>query len=293
MSPAWPAPAKLNLFLHVTGRRPDGYHCLQTVFQLIDVCDEISVEVRDDGEIRRPAGLPGVTPDEDLAVQAARLLQRASGCRLGAEIRVQKRIPAGGGLGGGSSDAATVLVALNRLWGLDWPAGRLAELGLQLGADVPVFVHGRSAWAEGVGERLAPIDLPPSWFAVVCPDCAVSTAAVFSDPELTRDTPETTINGFLSTGGRNDCETVVRRRYPAVAAALDWLAVRSGGHGARLTGTGACVFARFETAAEARAVIAALPTGWAGFAARGLAESPLLARASGATRQGGAPPADD
>jgi 4-diphosphocytidyl-2-C-methyl-D-erythritol kinase len=293
MNPAWPAPAKLNLFLHVTGRRPDGYHRLQTVFQLIDVCDEIVVDVSGGGEIRRLAGLPGIDPDRDLAVRAARLLQRASGSRLGAEIRVEKRIPAGGGLGGGSSDAATVLVALNRLWGLDWPAARLAELGLQLGADVPVFVHGRSAWAEGIGERLAPIDLPPSWYAVICPDCEVSTAAVFSDPELTRDTPETTISGFLSAGGRNDCEPVVRRRYPAVATALDWLAARSGGHGARLTGTGACVFARFETAAGARAALAALPTGWAGFAVRGLAESPLLARASCAARQGGASPADD
>jgi 4-diphosphocytidyl-2-C-methyl-D-erythritol kinase len=278
MSRPWPAPAKLNLFLHVTGRRADGYHLLQTAFQLIDVCDEILVEVVPGGAIRRPDGPAGVAPDEDLAVRAARLLQTASGCRLGAELRVRKRIPAGGGLGGGSSDAATVLVALNALWGLDWPVERLAALGLQLGADVPVFVHGRSAWAEGVGERLVPIDLPAAWYLVVCPDCAVSTAEIFSAPELTRNTPETTISGFLSAGGRNDCEPVVRRRYPAVAAALDWVSARSGDYPAKLTGTGGCAFAAFGTEGEARAALAGLPPRWTGFAARGLAVSPLLAR---------------
>ncbi len=293
MSPAWPAPAKLNLFLHVTGRRPDGYHSLQTVFQLLDYCDELFIEPTGDGAIRRPEGPANVAPEDDLAVRAARLLQQASGCRAGAEIRISKRIPAGGGLGGGSSDAATVLVALNRAWGLDWSAGQLAGLGLQLGADVPVFVHGRSAWAEGVGERLAPVDLPPAWYAVVCPGCAVSTAAVFSAPELTRDTSETTINGFLSGGGRNDCEPVVRHRYPAVAAALDWLSGRAAGGVARLTGTGGCVFARFETAAAAQAALHGLPTGWTGFAARGLAESPLLGRLAAVQGQSGAPPADD
>jgi 4-diphosphocytidyl-2-C-methyl-D-erythritol kinase len=278
MSRPWPAPAKLNLCLHVTGRRADGYHLLQTVFQLIDVCDEDPRRVVPGGAIRRPEGPAGVAPDADLAVRAARLLQTVSGCRLGAELRVRKRIPAGGGLGGGSSDAATVLVALNALWGLDWPVERLAALGLQLGADVPVFVHGRSAWAEGVGERLAPIDLPAAWYLVVCPDCAVSTAEIFSAPELTRNTPETTISGFLSTGGRNDCEPVVRRRYPAVAAALDWVSARSGDYPAKLTGTGGCVFAAFGTEGEARAALAGLPPRWTGFAARGLAESPLLAR---------------
>ena len=282
MSPAWPAPAKLNLFLHVTGRRPDGYHRLQTIFQLLDFGDELFIEPAGDGLIRRPEGPAGVAPESDLAVRAAHLLQQASGVRAGAEIRVHKRIPVGGGLGGGSSDAATVLVALNRLWGLDWPPERLAALGLQLGADVPVFVLGRSAWAEGVGEQLAPVDLQPAWYAVVCPGCAVSTAEVFRDPELTRDTPETTINGFLLGGGRNDCEPVVRRRYPAVAAALDWVAVRSGGSGARLTGTGGCVFARFDGAAEARAALQGLPAGWTGFAARGLNESPLRARLAAA-----------
>lgn len=282
MSRAWPAPAKLNLFLHVTGRRPDGYHLLQTAFQLLDYCDDVFVDVTGDGAIRRLEGLEGVSAEHDLAVRAARLLQSASGCSLGADLRIHKRIPAGGGLGGGSSDAATVLVALDRLWGLDWPVERLAALGLRLGADVPVFVHGRSAWAEGVGERLVPIDLPPAWYLVVCPACAVSTEEIFSAPELTRDTPETTINGFLSAGGRNDCEPVVRQRYPAVAAALDWAAARPGGGGARLTGTGGCVFAEFAAAAPAQAALEQLPAGWTGFVARGLAESPLLARRSAA-----------
>ncbi|NGP54171.1 4-(cytidine 5'-diphospho)-2-C-methyl-D-erythritol kinase [Thioalkalivibrio sp. XN8] len=277
MSPAWPAPAKLNLFLHVTGRRPDGYHRLQTVFQLLDYADEIVLEPRADGVISRSAGLAEVPPEADLAVRAARRLQAAAGVALGADIRVHKRIPAGGGLGGGSSDAATVLVALNRLWGLDWPADRLAALGLELGADVPVFVHGRSAWAEGVGEDLTLVELPPACYLVVCPGCAVSTAAVFAHPELTRDTPETTIKGFVSSGGRNDCEAVVRRLYPEVGTALDWLAARSP-DGARLTGTGGCVFARFETAAAAEGVLAQLPDGWTGFVARGVAASPLLAR---------------
>jgi 4-diphosphocytidyl-2-C-methyl-D-erythritol kinase len=281
MSLAWQAPAKLNLFLHVTGRRADGYHTLQTIFQLLDYCDELLIEPTDDGAILRPEGPAGVAPDDDLAVKAARLLQTESGCRQGAELRVRKRIPAGGGLGGGSSDAATTLVALNRLWELDWSVQRLAALGLRLGADVPVFVHGRSAWAEGVGERLTPVRLPEAWYLVICPDCAVSTAAVFSAPELTRDTPETTISGFLSAGGRNDCEPVVRRRYPAVAEALDWLAEHSGARSPRLTGTGGCVFLDFGSAAAAREVLARLPSRWTGFVARGLANSPLLARIAG------------
>jgi 4-diphosphocytidyl-2-C-methyl-D-erythritol kinase len=283
MSEAWPAPAKLNLFLHVTGRRPDGYHSLQTVFQLLDYCDEIRIEPTADGSIGRPEGLAGIAPEEDLVVRAARLLQAESGCALGAEIRVRKRIPSGGGLGGGSSDAATVLVALNRLWRLGWPVERLAALGLRLGADVPVFVHGRSAWAEGVGERLSPVDLPPAWYLVVCPDCAVSTAEIFADPELTRDSPETTISGFLSAGGRNDCEPVVKRRYPAVAAALDWVAARSRGQPAKVTGTGGCVFAKFAAAADAGAALEGLPPQWTGFVARGIAASPLLARSGAGT----------
>jgi 4-diphosphocytidyl-2-C-methyl-D-erythritol kinase len=284
MSLAWPAPAKLNLFLHVTGRRPDGYHSLQTVFQLLDYCDELDIEVTADGVIRRLAGLEGVDPGADLAVRAARLLKAAAEVNQGACIRIRKRIPAGGGLGGGSSDAATVLVALNRLWGLDWPTYRLAALGGQLGADVPVFVHGRSAWAEGTGEQLTPLSLPPAWYLVICPGCAVSTVAVFADPELTRDSPKTTISGFLLSGTRNDCEPVVRRRYPPVAAALDWLSARLDDRAARLTGTGGCVFADFRSASAAGAILAELPAGWTGFVARGLDESPLLARASAGGR---------
>jgi 4-diphosphocytidyl-2-C-methyl-D-erythritol kinase len=278
MSPPWPAPAKLNLFLHVTGRRADGFHTLQTVFQLLDLCDELWIEPTAGGGISRPVGPDWIAPEQDLVVRAARLLQAESGTGLGAEIRVSKRIPAGGGLGGGSSDAATVLVALNRLWGLEWPARRLAELGLKLGADVPVFVHGRSAWAEGIGEILTPVDTPPAWYLVVCPGSAVSTAAVFADPELTRDSPETTISGFLSAGGRNDCEAVVRRRYPPVAAALDWLGRQHKARPARLTGTGGCVFSAFDSEAAARAPLASLPEGCTGFVARGLTHSPLLAR---------------
>jgi 4-diphosphocytidyl-2-C-methyl-D-erythritol kinase len=277
MSPAWPAPAKLNLFLHVTGRRPDGYHELQTVFQLLDYGDEIFVAPRADGLVLRPEGAAGVPAESDLVVRAARRLQAAAGCRQGAEIRVRKRIPLGGGLGGGSSDAATTLVALNHAWGLAWSQERLAALGLELGADVPVFVHGHTAWAEGVGEKLRPLALPPAWYLVVCPDCAVSTARIFNDPELTRDTPKTTIKGFVSAGGRNDCEPVVRRLYPEVGTALDWLAPRAR-DGARLTGTGGCVFARFDSAAEAEAVLAAMPADWTGFVARGVGESALLAR---------------
>ncbi len=280
MTRPWPAPAKLNLFLHITGRRPDGYHELQTVFQLLDFCDEIHLAPTDDGRITRPAGAAGVSPGEDLAVRAARRLQAAAGVTQGVEIRVHKRIPAGAGLGGGSSDAATVLVALNRLWGLDWPAGRLAALGLELGADVPVFVHGRSAWAEGVGERLTPVALPARWYAVIRPDCHVVTGDVFQAPELTRNSPPTTISGFLSSGGRNDCEAVVRARYPVVGEALDWLGEKTQ---ARLTGTGSCVFAGAPDEAAAGELLEGLPGRWQGFVARGINESPLVGR----SRQGG------
>lgn len=272
----WPAPAKLNLMLRIVGRRADGYHRLQTVFQLLDYGDELRFAVRDDGEVRRLGEVPGVAPEADLAVRAARLLQQETGCRLGAGISVRKRVPLGGGLGGGSSDAATTLLALNHLWGLGLDQDRLAALGLRLGADVPVFVWGRSAWSEGVGEVLTPLDLPDAWYAVVRPPCAVSTAAVFADPELTRNSPVTTMTAFFAGARQNDCLAVVRRRYPPVAAALDWL---DGFGAARLTGTGSCVFAAFEHEADARAVVAALPAGYEGFAARGLNRSPVLALA--------------
>jgi len=274
----WPAPAKLNLFLHIVGRRPDGYHELQTCFQFIDLCDDIRVEVRADGAIRRGAGAPGVAPEADLCVRAAHALQQATGCMLGADIDVVKRIPMGAGLGGGSSDAATCLVALNRLWKLDRPTAELAELGLKLGADVPVFVHGRAAWAEGVGERLTPLYPPDAPiehnYLIIKPNVFVSTKDVFQDPELTRNSPPITIHGFLATGGRNDCLGVVRRRYPEVARAIDWLS-RFGA--ARLTGTGACVFMICE-AAKAREISRQLPPGFEAILARGLNNSPLLER---------------
>jgi 4-diphosphocytidyl-2-C-methyl-D-erythritol kinase len=268
----WPAPAKLNLFLHITGRRDDGYHTLQTVFQFLDRADRLYFVPRADAAIRRYGGPPGVPAEADLCVRAARLLQEATGIRKGVDIYNEKCLPTGGGLGGGSSDAATTLWALNRLWEGALEPAQLAELGLCLGADVPVFLFGHAAWAEGIGEVLTAVDPPQPWYLVVHPAISVSTAAIFSDPELTRDTPRMTIRNFLSGGGHNDCEAIVRRRHPGVAAALDWLDRFSP---ARLTGTGACVFAAFESQAAAQAVERQLPAGWSGFVARGVNRSPL------------------
>lgn len=268
----WPAPAKLNLFLHVVGRRPDGYHLLQTAFQFIDLADELRFFERPSGTVERLGEVPGVPSEQDLAVRAARLLTGHCPGAGGVAVEVRKRIPLQGGLGGGSSDAATVLVALNELWGCGLAPERLAELGLGLGADVPVFVRGRAAWAEGVGERLTPLELPEPVYLVVRPDAEVPTATIFGAPELTRDTPVITIAGFLTTGGRNDCETVVRRRFPAVAEALDWV----GQHATpRLTGTGSCVFAAMPDEASARAALEYLPRRWTGYVVRGLNRSPL------------------
>jgi 4-diphosphocytidyl-2-C-methyl-D-erythritol kinase len=272
---AWPAPAKLNLFLHVTGRRPDGYHEIQTVFQLVDLTDRMWFVPRADGAIRRIEGPAAVPPEADLAVRAARRLQEASGYDRGVDIRIEKRIPIQGGLGGGSSDAATTLVALNEIWGLRLPRSLLAEFGLPLGADVPFFVRGESAWGEGIGERLTPLDLPERHFAIVFPGVGISTADVFQAPELTRKTAKTTIRGFLKAGGRNDCEPVVTGRSPEVRQALAWLAARGE---ARMTGTGSCVFAGFADRAAAEAALAGLPSGWSGFVARGLDRSPLQER---------------
>lgn len=277
MSPGapWPAPAKLNLMLRIVGRRPDGYHLLQSVFQFLDHGDDIVLSVRTDGRVRRVNALPGVATEQDLAVRAARLLQADTGCALGADIEVTKRLPMGGGLGGGSSDAATVLVGLNHLWGTQLDVDRLAALGLQLGADVPVFVRGHAAWAEGVGERLTPVELPEPWYLVVKPPCEVATGAIFQDPELTRNSPLSTIRDFLAGLTVNDCLPVVVKHYPEVAAALAWL----GQYGeARLTGTGACVFAAFEDEAGADTALNALPTGYEAFVARGRNRSPLLER---------------
>jgi 4-diphosphocytidyl-2-C-methyl-D-erythritol kinase len=277
----WPAPAKLNLFLHILGRRPDGYHELQTCFQFVDLCDDISIAVRKDGQIRRGRGAEGVAEEADLCVRAARALQAATGCALGADIEVVKRIPMGAGLGGGSSDAATCLVALNRLWGLERPTAELAALGLKLGADVPVFVYGRAAWAEGVGEKLVPLVAPNAPiegnYLIIKPNVFVSTADVFRDPELTRNSPPITIHGFLASGGGNDCVGVVRRRYPEVAQALDWL---SSFAPARLTGTGACIFAGLETMDRGREIVRKLPPAFDAFLVRGLNDSPLLERLS-------------
>jgi len=271
----WPAPAKLNLFLHVTGRRADGYHELQTLFQLIDLCDTITIALRGDGRIERPAGPANVAPEADLTFRAALALQQATGTSLGAQLRVHKRIPQGAGLGGGSSDAATTLLALNELWNCRLSLDELVLLALPLGADVPVFVQGSSAWAEGVGERLTPVGLPPAWYVIIYPGVGVSTREVFQSPELTRNSPLITIRAFFQSGGRNDCEAVVRARSPEVAAALDWLA-REGS--ARLTGTGSCVFTVRESAADAERLAARVPDRWMSFVARGLNTSPMHER---------------
>ena len=255
-----PAPAKLNLFLHVTGRRADGYHELETVFQLIDWCDRVHLRRREDGRIERLGGLPGVPPETALVGRAARLLQAESGTALGVDLALDKAIPMGGGLGGGSSDAATVLIALNRLWDLGWPDGRLAELGLRLGADVPFFVFGRTAYATGVGERLQALDLPPCWHVVVAPPVAVPTAAAFGAPDLTRDTEPLRIAGLSRDDrvwqGGNDLQPVVVKRYPEVAAALVALKEAAVAAGldparARMSGSGACVFCPAPTEALA------------------------------------------
>ena len=272
---AWPAPAKLNLMLRIVGRRPDGYHLLQTVFQFLDHSDKLWFTLREDGVIAREGEVSGVSSDADLTVRAARLLQQVTKTRQGATIRIIKNLPMGGGLGGGSSDAATVLVALNHYWQTGLSFAELAELGLTLGADVPVFVHGQAAWAEGVGERLTPVELAEPWFVVLKPACHVATGVVFSDPELTRNSPLSTIAHFMKGAGGNDCEAVVYRRYPEVAAAAAGLAQ----HGtARLTGTGACVFTAFPDMAQARRVLAQLSSRWAGLVARGCNRSPLHER---------------
>lgn len=294
----WPAPAKLNLFLHVLGRRADGYHDLETVFQLLDHGDSIRLRDRADSRIVRVNEVPGVAAADDLCVRAACLLAEHAGCQRGADIEIVKRTPMGGGLGGGSSDAATVLVVLDRLWQLDLGVHRLAALGARLGADVPVFVHGHSAFAGGIGERLQPVRVrPEACYAVVTPACTVPTASVFGSPSLTRNTPPSTMRSFLRAGsaaicngvdatqvaclersalarlGRNDCEAVARELYPPVDAALTWLAQRAP---ARLTGTGASVFAAFEDRKQAAAALAGLPEGWTGFTAHGVDRSPLL-----------------
>ena len=270
-----PAPAKLNLFLHVIGRRDDGYHLLQSVFTLIDWADTLHLERRDDGQLVRHDLGPAL-PADDLCLRAARLLQAESGCQHGADISIDKQVPWGAGLGGGSSDAATTLVALDRLWGTGLGRPALQALGARLGADVPFFVFGRNAWVEGIGERLSPLELPPSWYLVLVPPVSVPTAAVFGAPELTRDTEPLKMADFSAHGGsgvfKNDLEPVVALRYPPVREHLDWLSTQGGG---RLTGSGACVFARYSDRESAEAVHGRLPAGMKGFVARGLEKHPL------------------
>lgn len=270
-----PAPAKLNRMLHIVGRRQDGYHELQTLFQIIDLCDFLSFTHRQDGVIELVTPVAGVAHDDNLIVRAAKLLQQHSGTPLGASITIEKHLPMGGGLGGGSSNAATVLVGLNHLWQLGHSPTTLAALGLTLGADVPVFVRGHSAWAEGVGEQLTQATLDTPWFVVIHPGVSVSTPAIFQDPELTRDSLPITMARALQGGvveWRNDCEAIVRKRYPPIAEALDWLAQHAP---SRLTGTGACLFAAFDSQKSAQTVAERANQRWQAWVARGLNTSPL------------------
>ncbi|EAQ98966.1 4-(cytidine 5'-diphospho)-2-C-methyl-D-erythritol kinase [Congregibacter litoralis] len=284
------APAKLNLFLHITGQRPDGYHNLQTLFQLLDFGDELTFSVRDDDQIKlhcEDGVLEDLAPEDNLIVRAAQLLQDnakdsppahgGEGCR-GADIHLLKRLPAGGGLGGGSSDAASTLLALNQLWELNLSIDVLADLGRQLGADVPVFVRGHSAWAEGIGEELEPVELTERWFLVIHPGCHVSTKGIFSHPQLTRDTPAITMAAFFTGPTRNDFENLVRCLAEPVDKALIWL--EKFGE-ARMTGSGACVFASFDSEAQAKAVLQEVPGQWQGFVARGVNRSPVREQLDG------------
>ena len=267
----WPAPAKLNLCLHIIGRRDDGFHDLQTIFQLLDHGDELRFHIRDDGLIRREPLADGL-PIEDLSVRAARCLQEATGTEAGVDIEVVKKVPVGSGLGGGSSDAATTLLALNRLWRLELDTKTLNKLGLSIGADVPAFVGGRSAYAEGTGERLSPLDLPGRWYCVLVPPVRVLTARIFNDPELTRDTPRRTIPGLLTGEVRNDLEPVTCRQYPIVGRCLQWL---RGFGDARMTGSGSGLFVEVPDRDRGLEILAQAPSGCGGFVAHGINHHPL------------------
>jgi len=266
-----PAPAKLNLFLHIIGRRRDGYHLLQTVFQLLDHGDELRFDSDAGGAITLDAQLPGVPVEDNLVYRAALALQRFSATPLGARIRLVKRLPSGAGLGGGSSDAATTLLGLNKVWNLGLDLHQLAAIGLQLGADVPVFVHGHSAWAEGVGDQLVALELPECWYLVLYPGCRVDTGEIFSHRELTRNDLAITIRAFLEAGGRNSCQAVVEALYPEVGKARQWL---DNFAPAQMTGTGSCLFARFDSQSAARRVLDSMPGQWEGFVASGVNVSP-------------------
>jgi 4-diphosphocytidyl-2-C-methyl-D-erythritol kinase len=280
----FPAPAKLNLMLHVVGRRPDGYHLLETVFRFIDYADSVGLAVRADGRIHRVCEVAGVAEADDLTVRAALALQQATGCALGADIDLIKRIPQGGGLGGGSSDAATVLLALNRMWQTGLSRGALQQIALGLGADVPVFVFGQTAFASGIGEKLTALAAEPAWYVVLVPPVAVGTRDVFQAPDLTRDSPATKIAGFAGPHyrfprlpGRNDLEPVVMARFPAVSEHLAWLRQLAP---AAMSGSGACVFAAFATEAAAQAVFAQRPAPMQGFVAAGLDRHPMQSYAA-------------
>ncbi|MCW9013535.1 MAG: 4-(cytidine 5'-diphospho)-2-C-methyl-D-erythritol kinase [Gammaproteobacteria bacterium] len=277
MTRRWPAPAKLNLFLHITGRRSDGYHLLQSVFQFLDFSDELEFHLRDDGKICRATENADVQAADDLTVRAARALQATASIRQGVDIYLHKKLPMGGGVGGGSSDAATTLIALNHLWQAGLSLEQLAEIGLALGADVPVFIKGEAAFAEGVGEQLQSINLPEPWFLVVKPPVHVATAEIFADPQLTRNSPAIKICD-LQTGAvgiddlSNVCEPVATRHYPQIQAVIDHLAQYGK---ARMTGTGACVFVSFKNENDADKALSELPEQWPGFVAKGMNKSPL------------------
>ena len=273
----WPAPAKINLMLHIVGRRNDGYHLLETHFQFIDWLDWVEIEITDDGNISRGNEVPGVPESEDLAIRAAKLLQKSAETPLGAKITVEKSIPMGAGLGGGSSDAASVLVALNEMWRLGLETSALAEIGLGLGADVPVFIGGRAAFATGVGEHLTPLDAPESAILVIFPSCHVETKAIFTHSQLTRDTPSIKIHDLARVPTKNDCEIVTRALYPPVDEALDWLEKYGD---AKMSGTGASVFASFDSAAEAKKIAAQAPRHWQTRVTQTVNRSPLLAAQS-------------
>lgn len=272
----WPAPAKLNLFLHINGRRSDGYHELQTLFQFVDCCDQLDFRVTYTPELILHSNMSNVVADSDnLILRAAKSLQQSTGYRGGAEIWLDKRLPMGGGLGGGSSDAATTLVALNQLWNTQLSHDELAAIGLKLGADIPVFIHGFAAFAEGVGECLQTVNPAELWYLIIAPDAHVSTAAVFQDPQLPRNTPKLGIDTLLSQSWRNDCQELVVSKYPQVAKALGWLLEYAP---SRMTGTGACVFGEFSSQQQALAALAKLPSDMQGFVAKGMNISPLIVR---------------
>ena len=271
----WLAPAKLNLFLHVTGQRSDGYHLLQTVFQFIDIYDHLSFELRSDDQIRQAIPLPGIDEDQDLSIMAARLLRKTTGIKMGVNIGIEKTIPTGAGLGGGSSNAATTLLALNQLWDLQLDRPSLARIGLELGADVPVFVRGFNAWAQGVGEQLEPIELDQDYYVVIVPPVHVSTAEIFSNPQLTRDTKPITIRDFLAGCGVNDLQPVTCKVYPQVREALDWLSAHNlASEQARMSGSGSAVFVRTQTLQSAKDMVESCPICWQAFFARGLTKHP-------------------